>query len=91
MEHLVRNARALRQTWRVWFDGAPPGTREALQENFEYFLKEVRWGLDAVEEEWRGAFKNVPKNPRLDEELHRKIVQPRDKIIEQKWAEGRNG
>jgi hypothetical protein len=86
MNHLLCNAKALRQTWQVWFEGPHNGRKEALEENLEYFLKEAEWGLNAVKEEWRTAFKNAPKNPRLDEYLHREVVRPQAEAIEQKWA-----
>ncbi len=88
MEHLARNARALRETWMVWFEGGIEkfDTRKKLEENFEHFLKEVEWGLKAVKEEWRSAFKKEIKRPRFHEELHRKVVRPKAEEIERKWA-----
>lgn len=85
MNHLLQNARALRQTWQVWFEGPHNGRKETLEENFEYFLKEVEWGLKAVREEWRSVFPEAPKNPKLDDDLHRDVrVKAED--IEEKWA-----
>lgn len=84
--HLLRNAQALRQTWQVWFEGSRNGRKEALEENFEYFLKEAKWALAAVEEEWRSAFKDAPKDPKLDEALHQRFVRPQAALIEEKWA-----
>lgn len=85
--HLLRNAQALRQTWQVWFEGSRNGRKEALEENFEYFLKESKWALAAVEEEWRSAFPKALENPKMDEELHQDFVRPRAAAIEKKWAE----